>query len=197
MEKDTLRYLEQSLEGFFSKVALIGEVSTKVLIETREDGQHDIKYVIGKPADIVRGNVLLIDGQSWLITSFPEDSNTYKKAIIQLCNDVMSVVTGTERVMVGRDSFGRPIYENRDTYANVPVVFTSKGFASIENEALTLPDGKIDILMKYVPSYGVAVNQEYTFKGDKRYKITTLDYDRILNDTGVLMIRADRVTSTT
>ncbi|MFS1518502.1 hypothetical protein V1503_18875 [Bacillus sp. SCS-151] len=185
--------LEHSLNGFEGYDATINNHDTaKVLIYEKYDSDSETKKVIGYTQHIERGNLLTIDGLHWLITSFPEDNKIYRKAEIRLCNATFPHEYNKTRVLLGYDRDGKPIYDDVVEYEHIPCIAETKYTSTFNNDQLPLPDGHIKLILQYRVSESITVNREFEMYKNT-YKITDIDYTKVINDKGIMVILAERM----
>lgn len=188
---DTERYFYQLINSVNSKQATINGESVRVYIEQKQDSNYQMAKIITQADKLKRGEMIVVGDTSWLVTTVPEDNGIYKKAEITLCNETVPMVTGSERVEVGRDDRGRPIYDYIETTEDVPVIFTERGLSAIKNDVVTVPDGFAEVYLKYNTEITIAINTVLTFKG-KSFKVTDYDYEQVIGTTGLLKLRLQR-----
>jgi hypothetical protein len=191
---DGLHLLQRSLNGFEGyDVVINGQESTKVLIYQKWDSSSETKKVIGQISDIERGYLLEHDGMKWLITTLPEDNKIYRKAEMQLCNSTLPIQSGKTRVLKGYDKDGRPVYKEDYTVNKLEPCIAETKFPSRDgNEQLPLPEGNINITLKYQVADNIQPNKQFSMYGNT-YKITGVDYTKVINDKGIMIVSAERI----
>lgn len=195
IKHDGFLYLERALNGFESHEVLINEtIQSRVIVTNKWDAKTDIRKVIGRIEDIEIGNLLKINNHYWLVATFPEDNKIYRKAEIELCNDIFTLTFEGTKIIVGYNDFGQPIYDYTDpiTY-NIPCVLSTKIYSTVDNSPIPLPDGSIMIKMPYKIGQIPPINYVFTYHNDP-YKVSTIEYDNVINGIGFIEMRLQRFT---
>lgn len=192
---DGLFLLNLALNNFESHEVLINDIKqTRVLLTQKWDAKNDVRKVIGHIEDIEIGNLIKIDDFYWLITTLPEDNKIYRKAEVELCNETFVLTFEGQRVEVGRDDFDRPIYNFTDsTTYNIPCVLSTKIYSTVDNSPIPLPDGSIMIKIPYKIGQIPPINYTFDYRGNP-YKVTTIEYDNVINEKGFIEMRLQRFT---
>ena len=193
------KLVDISLNAYGSTEVVVNQTTTtRVLFSEKRDAEQNEKKVMGKPEHIQIGNYLNDGEFDWMITSFPERNEAYHKAEITVCNTTMKIVVGQVKTLVGRDSFGKPIYKYIDEEEVYPVVYTSKGYNIIDNSAISLPDDYIDVLIQYQPILleKLEINNEYKFFNGT-FKLTSIEHENVINEKGYLSLRMERQVTVT
>lgn len=197
IKRDGLLLLQNSLNGAEGYDVTINGKQTKVLIYQKYDSSSETKKVIGYIEDIKRGNIVEIEDEKWLITTYPEDNKIYRKAEIELCNFSFPVVTGTTQVLKGKDSLGRPAYETQTTYTYYPCVIKSTLSAVTENNSINLPNDYLLATLPYNDNTKlIKLNTKINYY-DNTYKVTNFDFSGVINgeSEGTFLIMLDHVTT--
>lgn len=191
---DGLLILQKSLDGFGGYDVVINNiVNSKVLVYQKWDGNSETKKVIGRIEDIERGNLLKLEGDDWLVTTHPEDNRIYRKAEIKLCNSTFPIESDKTPVLIGRDpKTGRPIYDYQSTITYEPCVVETKYFFNNRNEQITLPEDRVMISIKYHNDTNLEINKEFDLY-KTRFRITFVDYSKVVNHKGIITITGERV----
>lgn len=193
LSHDGLLLLEHSLNGFESYDVLINDsITSKVLIYQKFDADSETKQVIGRIEDIERGNVLKQGDMNWLVTTLPEDNKIYRKAEMRLCNSTFPIQTNSTKVLVGYDDYNRPEFEEVANVNHVPCIVETKYFYRGMNDQITLPQDSIMVTLQYNESDNIETNQEFEMYKSK-FKITHIDYSKVINGKGIIIISGERV----
>lgn len=202
IERNGLEILEHSLDGFEGYDVLINnEKSSKILLYQKYDAEGSHKKIIGKIEDIELGNLLYFKDFNWLVISFPEDNKIYRKAEIQLCNATFPIKYNKKKVLlrdengkVITDDFGKPEYtEAYEIEKDEPCVVENKLINTLsDNDQIQLPNGQISIKLKYQQSDTIQLNYVFNMFNDN-YKIIDIDYTKVINNVGIVIIRAKKV----
>ena len=186
--------LEHSLKGFESYEAFVDTSPTpiRVLIYQKYDSDSETKRVIGHISDIERGNILNINKQDWLVVTIPEDNKIYRKADMKICNSFFPAITDKTRVLIGRDDEGRPVYDEIEQKLDIPcIVETSISVNTDKVDQLLLPKGTIKVSLKYAKYLNTNVNDKFEMYGS-RYEIEDIDYSKVINEVGIMVIYAKK-----
>jgi hypothetical protein len=184
--------LEHSLSGFEGYDVLINEtINSRIMIYGTYGSDSESKSIIGRISDIERGNLLNVNGEDWLIVSYPEDNKVYRKAEIKLCNSTFPIQTDKTSVLIGHDEFGRPVYDEQITTITTPCIVTSRFAFSDSEEQIVLPEGRIELMLKNQPSEYLVNGFEFEMYSEK-YKIMNIDRTKVISDTGILTLSCER-----
>lgn len=95
------------------------------------------------------GNLLGYKDKSWLIISeVAADRSGVYRGLMRLCNFMISVQTGTEKILKGYDGMGRPVYEYIPIYTDFNCVLDGAGFQIDSNQTINLSRDEIRITMQ-------------------------------------------------
>lgn len=201
IEKNGLEILEHSLRGFEGYDVIINDTrQTKVLMYQKYDAENTCKKIIGKVEDIELGNLLFFNNLNWLVTTFPEDNKIYRKAEIKLCNATFPIKFNKTKILLRddngniiKDQFGRPVYkEGYEIEKDDPCIVETKAINSLsDSNQIQLPNGQIQITLKYQPSDTIQLNYVFNMFNDS-FKIIDIDYTKVINNIGIVTIRAKR-----
>lgn len=191
---DGLVILEKSLTGFSGYDTLINDtVSSRVLIYQKWDANSETKKIIGRIEDIERGNLLLINGLTWLITTFPEDNKIYRKAEMKLCNSKFPIENEITKVQIGTNPMtGQPIFEEIIEPIYVPCVVKHNTGRPSNTHQFMVPEGGLEITLQYQLSGNTVLDFEFEMYG-QNYKIVDVDYTKVINNKGIMTIIAEKV----
>ncbi len=192
--------LDQLLDGFESYLATINnEQESRVALTSKYNTYGEVRGVIGRIEDIERGNLINIEGNYWLVVSYPDDNKIYRKADIKLCNttfhlelDKTTVLLKDENGNPILDNHGRPIYKEVPNTKDVPCVVETKYYFNNRNEQITLPEDRVMISIQYQEANNLKENAEFNLY-NSRFSIKFIDYTKVVNDKGVMIITGERV----
>jgi hypothetical protein len=186
--------LERSLNGFEGYDVLINNsTNSKVLIYQKYDYESTVKKVIGRIEDIDQGNIMTIDNLNWLIITLPEDNKIYRKAEMKLCNSTYPIKSNKTKVLKGYNQLGKPIYEDvYEVNRLEPCIVETSYYKTDSNAQLVIQNNQLSITIKYQISDTIAINEEFTMYNNQ-YKITDIDYTKVINEKGIIKIIAERV----
>ena len=137
----------------------------------------------------------------WLIKSrgstflslIKTDDPLYPQVFCELCNHDF-IIKDTQRVMVGKNELGRPIYETITTEINVPSVSYTNVYSTLGNSTLSLPSGAMVLRIPFKPEYLdlIKKNDEYSMNTGT-YIVTEVSRQYVINDEeGFLEISLQR-----
>jgi len=165
-----------------------------ILVDTiiNKTTNYDVKKIhFRNNVDAYVGGVVEFKDSKYLIMETDSDE-IYTFAKMEKCNGTFSVQTGIEKVVIGRDPRGKPIYGETVTYSDQPCIIKSTYFSANENDSLPLPEGKLNIFMKYQIADNIKVNYQFKMY-DATYKISDIRYSRVINNVGVMEVSCERV----
>lgn len=155
------------------------------------------KQVLFRPdTKIDIGSVVEIKGKSYLVIDFIGEgiNEIYPTAKLKLCNSTFPIQSNKSQILVGTDSEGRPIYQDTYETTYLPCVVTDKLYVNNADEQLPLPEGKLLIIVQFIDFNMVKENYEFTMY-NSAYKVTSIDYTKVVNNKGYITIHADKVVS--
>lgn len=191
----TIRSSLRSANELFStspsyyKVEVNGEKVEAIVNRTRDYSQ---KLVHFRPDyDIQVGSLVNHEDQMYLILEKDKDE-IFSFATMEECNSTIKVQVGDkEKILVGTESNGRPVYDYKTNYKDEPCIASDKYYTASANTALPLPDGKIDILLKYQELPNLQMNDEFIMY-EKTYKVADVSYTKVYKGEGIVKINAER-----
>lgn len=144
---------------------------------------YDYRPIVGSNIKLQEDVFILMEKDRDVVYSFGK---------MERCNSTFRVQVGkAEKIQIGTDDRGRPVYDLVAKYKNEPCIIRDKYYSSNDNASLPLPEGKVDIFMKYQQADNLAVNEEFDLHG-KKYKISDVSYVGVVNSEGVMRIHAER-----
>jgi hypothetical protein len=132
----------------------------------------------------------------------PEERATYWSSKARLCNSTYPIkLNKTKTLKVDAqgnpvlDKFGDPIYTHSEgTTTYLPCIVESSLFASDENKQLPLSEGQLRITLQYQSVNNIKVNNTFTMYNNT-YKIRNIDYTKVINNKGIVLLSVEQVTS--
>lgn len=121
-------------------------------------------------------------------------NDLYPELTGELCNETYKIEKGI-KTQVGVDDFNRPIYEMIESPLFVPCVMTTKTYSLIDNSAIPLPDGAMILKLPYDPEGIPKVNETFRHR-NAQFKVTTISYENVINEVGVIEVRLQREVNT-
>ncbi|WP_341323367.1 hypothetical protein NSQ62_07805 [Solibacillus sp. FSL H8-0523] len=118
----------------------------------------------------------------------------YPQLYVELCNETFVLTKEATKIIIGYDEFKRPIYESTaPTVFRIPCVMSTKIYSIVDNSAIPLPDGAMMIKLPYNPQQIPKINYIITLR-NAQYKVTTISYEKVINEVGYVDIRLQRET---
>lgn len=196
---DGLLLLEQSLNGFESREALINDITpSRLLVYQKWDADSSSKKIVGQIKDVEIGNMIVMDNNTWLVTTFPEDNKIYRKAEIELCNTRFPIKTEQKKIIVGKNPNGSPIYDYETIITTIPCVFKENNYTIINNSSVPLPESNVIIYIPYNKSDELPKRNSAISIRDNQYSIMDYIYKKVIEfndgiERGCLEIKLQRV----
>lgn len=173
----------------YYKVDIDGEAVDTIINKTND---HNIKLIHFRheyKAQI--GNVITFDDKKYLLMEIDRDV-IYSFGKMEECNNTMEVQDGeSERVLIGENQHGAPVYDYVTNYKDEPCIVRDRYYSSNENAQLPLPDGKLEITLRYQEISNIQVNEEFEMYG-KTYKIADISSVGVQDGVGVMKVHAER-----
>lgn len=173
--------------------AVIQDVPEKVLIYDKfsnDDGTK--KNIVAKVGKLKRGYVVQFNNHDWIVISLPENNVIYEKAVIKLCNSKL-LMKGNPVTVTKINDFGEE-YEEVVSYDSieVPCIVETKILDDQIDEAINLPEGRIDVTIPYTEHEDIVIDKEFEMYSEK-YKIIGIDYTQSINKEGLMIINGKKV----
>jgi protease II len=181
--------------SLFSEEVLINDVPATVVVtqgKTSED-----KTLLFQPESVAYiGDIVKIKENNYLLLDFKGEgiSEIYPVGVLKLCNATFPIISDKTRVLIGYDEYQRPVYNYVTNTNQVPCIIESRYSFTRSNQQITLPDNRIEIMIKYVESESLKLDSEFEMR-DGTYKIKNIDYSKVIKDKGILIISAERQVS--
>lgn len=162
------------------KDVIVNSTPTKAMISYQKESidHTDLKLITLIP--IKTGDVVEYQGNKYLVVS--EISNkkydSYWVGIIRKCN-VQAQYKTVEKVLVGTDPIGRPIYETRETLHDLPAIADNINRTyNVTGGAINVIDNKIMLMIPDVEEYAsITENSELVVEG-RNYTVILEDITR-------------------
>jgi hypothetical protein len=191
-------YLTSAVDGFnfsvdnFGIDVLINGIPSKVLLKNKKNGND--KEISAKINEIHVGDLIEMNSQKWLIVDLPVENEIYSKATLRRCNTYFPIIQNRTRELIGYDGDERPTYSySFETYSE-PCIASTTYPTGNDNEQLPLPEGTIDITIKYQMADNIAVNENFQIYSEN-YETVSIDYTKVIDSVGVMTIRGRREVS--
>jgi hypothetical protein len=150
--------------------------------------------------EVCLGDLVDHKNKKWLVVDFVDDNKMHSSTTIKLCNSTFPIKYNKRKVLLTDDEgnpildqLGRPVYrEEYEVEKDEPCVVETKTTNSLLHTGqIQLPNGQIQIILKYQPSDTIKLNYEFEMFNDP-YKIIDIDYTNVIQNKGVVIIRAKR-----
>lgn len=203
IKRDAFRMLEDSLNGYASFDCIVApngdndrKFATRIQITQKYDSNGESMKVIGRIGEIERGNYIYYNDQVWLVTTKPEDNETYRKAEVSLCSTELPVKEHDTVTITGLDDIGRPIkVTQQGTVTLMPCVLkfndASTAIADV-NKPINLLDNIITLTIPYKEAPSIAYDAIFTVYNDQ-YRIIRIDASKSIMGIGILKITGSRL----
>jgi hypothetical protein len=159
--------------------------------------QFGIKFALVKPNVVLNlGELLSIDDDTWMVTDFTSENETFPKAKIQICNFELQVKTGEEKILCGYDDFKAPVYDIIPTYTPMQSILKNTIGNITLNSEVNLPSERMLITLTYNDtSKLIKENDEFDMYG-RQYKVVGIDFSNVYSGKGIITLTTERVTNT-
>ena len=139
----------------------------------------------------VVGNYFKYKNYTYLIMK-SNDNEIYPNLYGKLCNEDFLVPIETKKIKV--QGTRGDTYKFEHVTEKVPIVVDVKGYSIADNAILPLTEGRVVIYMQFKPLYVDKVKLNYEFElFNDAYKITDIQLDKVINDTGYIVLSAQKV----
>lgn len=177
----------------FAISVLIDDIEFRVILT--HDSKSKNKKLLLKPENRINiGSSVHVGDDFYLVMDFLGEGvyEIYPTATLQQCNSFFPAITDKTRVLIGRDDDGRPVYEEVEQKVNVPcIVEPSISINTDKVDQLLLPKGSIKISLKYAKYMNINSNDKFEMYGN-RYEIEDIDYSKVINEIGIMVIYAKK-----
>ena len=142
------------------------------------------------------GDYITYQNYTYLATD-KVDNETYPQLFGELCNTEFPIHTEEEKVIVGTDAVGRPIYQTNVKTIVKPCVMSDKIYSQANNSPIPLPDGAVIIKLPYsseenhIPKINSIV-EVY----QNTYQIATVSMEFVVNGVGYIEVQLQRIPNT-
>lgn len=124
------------------------------------------------------GSYVNYKNDTYLVT-LTKGNDIYPEVEVQYCNFSFPVEVEKERIEVGKDEFGRPIYDYIGEDYTIPSVVTSKIYSALDNSQMPLPVGALYVYVPYHKDIVIPINYEFVMYGDT-YQVTSAPKTHLL-----------------
>lgn len=183
LDSPSLSYVSLGLENNDDVPALVHDVDTF----------HIRRFLFLPDTEVNIGDYLVHDGYRYLATD-KIDNDIYPQLIGEVCNIDFPIYTETKRTKVGVDGLGRPIYKTDVINIVKPCVMDTKIYSQANNSPIPLPDGAMIVKLPYSTEDNQTPNINSTVMiYNEQYKITTISYENVINNVGVIEVQLQRI----
>lgn len=172
----------------YYQVDIDGETVDTIINKTTRYNEKLIHF--RRDYDVKVGSIITFKNDKYLLLEKDRDE-IYSFGKMTECNNTLEILKEDREVLVGYDNFGAPIYKNEKVYVDEPCVVRDTYYTAGENAQMPLPDGKLEILLKYQVMLNIEVNNEFKMYG-KTYKIADIGFVNVEDEVGYIKIHAER-----
>lgn len=172
-----------------SDVRLNEEVETQPCIVSNKESFNKRLFLFLPDTDIKIGDYIHHDTFTYLATD-RNRNEIYPELLGELCNETYKIEKSSRHI-VGYDDMKRPIYDTIDASINLPCVMTTKTYSLVDNSPIPLPDGAMIVKLPYIETSIPKVNETFHHR-DAQFKVTTISYENVINNVGVIEVRLQR-----
>lgn len=183
---------QSDLQFLFESVGetiLINDVEQRGIISNSPISEYEQRY-LHTLERLNRGDIIEYSNEKYLTISESVSKRGGKyKALIRHCNVILEVEGETERVLLGYDSYGKPIYKDvAGEPILVPSIIDNKSF-SISGDQLQVANNQIIVIVQdnEINKGKLVVNYEFAFEGT--YKVVHRDFTK----SGLIIITSEKV----
>ncbi len=166
--------------------------SKQVMVQSTAD--YNKRRILFKENDIKWGDIVLLEGEKWLVTERPFFNRIHSKSHIHLCNNVMKFITFTEGKFE-YDRLGNKIWieEPQEVNTLFPAVIESiTGTKTATGQQINVPEGDMTLQIQNTDDELIEIGNEFTMFNDT-YRIAGIDKSKAHNNQGVLILIVSRV----
>lgn len=159
--------------------------------------ENILKFILLRPNTSINiGDIIVMDNENWMVTDSISNNPLFPKAKIEKCNYTLQVQIGYSETYVGRDSWGKPVYDKTPTLSPSPCILKTTVSTIGLNQPINLPQGQVSLTIRYDDTAKqIKLNDNYDLY-NAQYKVVGFDYTNIVNGVGCLAIIAERVVNT-
>lgn len=180
--------LQESPEAY--EIEVNGEIKTVIIQSTTN---YNKRRILFKNNDLHWGDLIIFEGEKWLVADRPFFNRIYSKSHIKFCNTSM-IFEKWEREIIDRDPLNNPIYgDSKLTTVEIPCVVESiTNWKTPTGEQINFPEGDMVIEISNTNNELIQINNKFKMFGDT-YRIAGIDKSKIYQDKGVLILVVSRV----
>lgn len=187
----SIEYFERNFHTSpsYYQVDIDGELVDTIINKT---SHHNIKKIhFRRNYEPKIGSIITFQNKKYLLLEIDRDE-IYTFGKMEECNNVFPVHTGEiENVQVGVNGRGVPVFKEVYKYDEIPCIVRDRYYSVNENSPLPLPDGKLQIELRYIEAPNIEINETFEMYG-REYKISDISYVNVKNGVGTITIHAEK-----
>lgn len=168
-----------AMSSVLGESATINDNQATIIVGNSKPNERADTKTIRTLTPLACGDLITYKAKSWLVISeVAGDRHTIYRGLMRSCNFSISVKVGEEKILIGYDEIGRPVYETVDVFADFPCIVDSVGLEVDSNQIINISKDKITIIMQdNQDSRTITLNAEITVMGQV-YTIQGVDLTR-------------------
>jgi hypothetical protein len=178
----------------YTQMLIDGTLYDTVLTQGKES--EDKTVLLMPDTKINIGSVCEIGNSYYLVMDFLGEgiNEIYPTAKLKLCNSTFPIQSDKTKVLIGTNDFDEDVYEYTESPPeNIPCIVESRITSADTNEAINLPEGRINVTIPFKEHAEIAEGKEFTMYGSV-YQIVGIDYTKsTVSKTGILTIQGKKV----
>lgn len=154
------------------------------------------RVILFLPDTVIKLGTYIQHKDDFYLVTKTKGNEIHPETEIQFCNFDFPIEVEKEKIMVGRDPFGNPIWDEIGKDYTIPSVATSKIYSALDNSQMPLPVGALYVYVPYHEDIHIPINYEFTMYGDT-YQVTSAPKTHLLKNKdgtlyGYLELRGQR-----
>lgn len=159
---DDFQYILQNM----GKTIYIDDIAEKAILSHKKVNENYDDIIIKTLYPIERGDLITYENQKYLILSqVNSDRFGLYKGLMRKCNFIIHVHVDDEKVLIGYEPSGAPIYEYRPIYEDHYAIVSTKVAQWSTGFPINLPDGELEVTIKDTGSTLITVGDTFDFEG--------------------------------
>lgn len=177
---------------------LVNDEEKKIMVQSTSN--YNERRILFKHGDIQWGDIVIHEGEKWLVTERPYFNKIYDKSHMELCTTSMVFTYLTDGVYE-YDRFGNKIWieEPTEVVKEFPCVIESISNLNTKTttgQQINVPEGDMVVTIPYTTDELIKLTSEFTMFGDA-YRISGIDKSKVHQDKGVLILVVSRIANNT
>lgn len=157
------------------------------------------RFLFLPDTEVYMGDYICHQGFIYLVLDQTTDDK-FPQCFAQVCNYDYPIKTITNKIQIGQQANGAPIYKTETTEITTPSVLTENNYTVIDDNAIPLPDSNAKIYLPYKPDEIPFERNKVLRDRDSQYRILDPIYSKVFKFCGVergcLELKLDRVQHT-